>query len=349
MKKRKWALNLLFLGAVMGATIWGVFRGSDMDSLLKLVRSADWRWWLLGFGLVVLFIGGESLVLHRIMGTLRTPHRLTHCFLYSFVGFFFSCITPSAGGGQPAQVCFMKKDGINASVSVPVLILVTITYKLVLVLYGIVVFLLRPAGVMAALEPVIWWCWLGLVLNALFVAGALVLIFRPEAVERCLRLGLRLWERLSRGNKLEQRMERLQVWMGKYRSVSYCFQSHWGMILRITALTVLQRSTLFAVTYVALRSFGIAGISLGTAIVLQAMISLGTDLLPLPGGMGASETMFLWIFSALCGAEQVLPVLLVSRGISYYGQLLISAVFTVAAVFLLGRHERGEVEYDRIL
>ena len=100
MKKRKWALNLLFLGAVMGATIWGVFHGSNMDSLLKLVGSADWRWWLLGFGLVALFIGGESLVLHCIMSTLRTPHRLTHCFLYSFVGFFFSCITPSAGGGQ---------------------------------------------------------------------------------------------------------------------------------------------------------------------------------------------------------------------------------------------------------
>ena len=52
------------------------------------------------------------------------------------------------------------------------------------------------------------------------------------------------------------------------------------------------------------------------------MISLGTDLLPLPGGMGASETMFMRIFPALCGGTLTLPVLLVSRGISYYGQLL---------------------------
>lgn len=343
-KRRKWVLNILFLILVIGVTIWGLLRGNNLGDLMKLVGSADWRWWILGLLLVVLFIMGESLVLHDIMGTLQTPHRLTHCFLYSFIGFFFSCITPSAGGGQPAQVCFMKKDGIGVAVSVPVLILVTITYKLVLVLYGVVVFLLRPTAIMAALAPVKIWCCVGLGLNALVVAAALLLIFRPNAVEHFLKLCLETWEKLTHGNKREQRLERLQTWMQKYCGVTAIFQSHWGMILRITALTVLQRSILFAVTYVAMRSFGIVGINLGTAIVLQAMISLGTDLLPLPGGMGASETMFLWIFSTLCGAERVLPVLLVSRGISYYGQLLISAVFTAAAVFLLGRHKREEVK-----
>lgn len=342
--QRKWIFNGLFLALVMGLTLYGLFHGSDLGRLRTLLKSADWRWWLAGFILVVLFILGESLVLHDIMGTLGTPHRLTHCFLFSFIGFFFSCITPSAGGGQPAQVYFMKKDGIPASVSVPVLMLVTITYKLVLVGYGLGVLLLRPPAVLAALRPVMGWCYLGLGLNVAFVGLYLLLVFCPGLVEGFLLLCIRGLERIRPRGKQPERVEALGRWMGKYRDVARCFSHHWGMLLRVMLLTVLQRSLLFAVTWMAMRSFGLHNTGLMTVVTLQAMISMGTDLLPLPGGMGASETMFMGIFPAVCGKALALPVLMVSRGISYYGQLLLSAGFTVGALFLLGTGKREEEE-----
>jgi hypothetical protein len=117
------------------------------------------------------------------------------------------------------------------------------------------------------------------------------------------------------------------------------------MLIAVFGITFLQRSLLFFVTYLVLRSFGPAGSNPGTVVVLQAMIALGTDLLPLPGGMGANETMFSQLFRDICGEQLLLPVLLVSRGISYYGQLLVSAVFTAAATFILGKREKN----DRIL
>lgn len=135
--KKQWVFNIAFLLLVLLLTFYGLFHSSDLSALQSLLQQADVRWWILGFALVVAFILGESMVLHDILRSLHTPHRLQHCFLYSFIGFFFSCITPSAGGGQPAQVYFMRKDGIDAAVSVPVMILVTITYKLVLVLFAL--------------------------------------------------------------------------------------------------------------------------------------------------------------------------------------------------------------------
>lgn len=337
--KRRWVFQVLFLLLVMGATAWGLFHGSDLGELAELLGQADWHWWVLGFGLVVLFIGGESLILHDIFGTLKTRHRLSHCFLYSFIGFFFSCITPSAGGGQPAQAYFMRKDRIPVSMSVPVLMLVTITYKLVLVIYAAAVLLLRPRGVMEALDPVWAWALLGLVLNAAFIGLYLLLVFRPGLVERFLGWCIQRPGRLLGEKRQSNLRQKLIDWMVKYRHVADCFRDHKGMLLRVTVVSVLQRSLLFAVTYLAMRSFGLGG-ELMTVVTLQAMISLGTDLLPLPGGMGASETMFLLIFPALCG-EMTLPVLLMSRGISYYGQLLVSAVFTAAAVAVIGKEKRN--------
>ena len=56
------------------------------------------------------------------------------CIKYSFVGFFYSGITPSATGGQPMQLYYMQKEGHKVSDSSVVLMTVAVVYKLVLAL-----------------------------------------------------------------------------------------------------------------------------------------------------------------------------------------------------------------------
>ncbi len=57
---------------------------------------------------------------------------------------------------------------------------------------------------------------------------------------------------------------------------------------------------------------------------------MSVDMLPLPGGMGISESLFLKIFKPVF-QTLTLPAMVVSRGLSYYSQLLISAAFTIVA------------------
>ena len=59
-------------------------------------------------------------------------------------------------------------------------------------------------------------------------------------------------------------------------------------------------------------------------------------MLPLPGGMGICETLFLNIFSPVFGGL-LLPGMVLSRGLGYYGELLISAAFTVVAQLTIGK------------
>ena len=79
------------------------------------------------------------------------------------------------------------------------------------------------------------------------------------------------------------------------------------------------------------------------------MISVAVDMLPIPGGMGISEKLFLLVFTPVFGSV-TLPAMLISRGLSYYTELILSALFTVVALFVIGRKdmERGK-ENDRIL
>ena len=159
----------LFLVVVVSMTILAGLSKYDLNEFIRERRTAETGWFIPGVVLVVLFICSESLILHILMKGLGVVHKGLHCILYSFIGFFFSCITPSAGGGQPMQVYFMRKDKISASKSVPILILVTIMYKAVLLIYAFGVLILGPKEVLDALSPVKWWCFLGLFINALVI------------------------------------------------------------------------------------------------------------------------------------------------------------------------------------
>ena len=188
--RRKWLINLLFLAILTGATLLAMLRGRDLGDLLETLRDADDRWLIPGVGLMILFILGESVVIHHMLRKMQSPLPFSRCALCSFVGFFFSCVTPFAGGGQPAQVLFLRKHGVSSAKAVPMLVLVTITYKLVLVVYGAAVFLLRPEPVWTALDSVRTWCLWGFLITSIVVGFLLLVILLPDAMEHLLRLPL---------------------------------------------------------------------------------------------------------------------------------------------------------------
>lgn len=332
MKNKKTIFNALFLFLIFGLTLYYVFHGEDMDALIRYLGQADVSFWFAGVVLVVLFILSESVIIYYMMKSVGQPVILTHCFLYSFVGFFFSAITPSATGGQPAQLYFMKKDKLSISVSTLILMIVTITYKAVLVVIGVAVMVLRPAFLMKHLEPVMGWCYLGVALNVYCVTFMLILVFHPTLAENILVRLIRFFSKITRSAKKEEkRIERVKSSMAKYRSVADYLKKNVMVIVNVLLITFIQRCIWFFITYLVYLSFHLSGYSPVTVTTLQGMISVCVDMLPLPGGMGMSENLFMQMFREICGKKLVLPVMIVSRGISFYAQLIISAIMTGAA------------------
>lgn len=338
---KKNIFNTCFLLLVVILTLYSVFNGEDFGKICMYLRDGDVRLWVLGVLVVIIFIECESVIIHYMLRTLGENVKLTHCFLYSFVGFFFSLITPSATGGQPAQLYFMKKDKLSLTVSTLVLMIVTITYKLVLVVIGLFVFIVRPSKIMKYLLPVKGWCYLGIVLNVICVAFMLLLVFHPSLAKNicvfCINAADKVISLVSKkrrfGDKKKKYLDKINTSMEKYRQVAEYFGNHKFVIWNVFLITFVQRVLLFAVTYIVFISFSIRSFDAFTIITLQGMISVAVDMLPLPGGLGISEKLFRDIFTGICGSDYTLPVMIVSRGLTYYTQLLISAVMTGVAYF----------------
>ena len=91
-KNKKVIFNGVFLVVVFALTIYGVFHGEDLDAMMDAIRSADKRWLIPGIGLVAFFIWGESIIIWYMMRSYGIRLKKRTCFLFSSVGFFFSCL-----------------------------------------------------------------------------------------------------------------------------------------------------------------------------------------------------------------------------------------------------------------
>ena len=182
MKDRKKIVEAVFFVTVTVLALSVLFRGQNWHSLFLLVRKSNPVCLLFAVFLGLLFVCMEGYMIWRLLRLSGNDATLPGCIRYSFVGYFYSGITPSATGGQPAQLYEMCKDGNNASDSTVVLMVVALFYKLVLVVIGLML-------------PVVWLghmkeylgSWLGLyvvgiVLNVVLVALICGVMFSPGLI-----------------------------------------------------------------------------------------------------------------------------------------------------------------------
>lgn len=284
--KKKNLINGIFLLTVFVLTIYSVFSGEDLSDIADTISEASPVYLLMGVGCVIFFIWAESAILHYLLGTLGIKTKRRTCFLYSSVGFFFSCITPSAGGGQPAQVYYMRKNMIPVPVATVVLMVVTITYKSVLVVIGCLLAVFGQGFLNRYLYEVMPVYYLGLGLNVVFCAAMLVLAFHTSLARDMAMRVLGLLEHFRFLKKKTSRTERLLLTMEHYNDTAAFLRQHKHVLLRVLFLTFCQRLALFSVTYFVYRAFGLKGTAMITLVLLQSTISVSADMLPLPGGHG---------------------------------------------------------------
>ena len=343
---RKKIINALFLLIVFGLTLYTVFRGENLTAVVKTIMGINHLYLIPATVCVVFFVFLESTVIHYMLSTLNIKIRRRNCLLYSGVGFFFSAITPSASGGQPMQIYYMNKDDVPVPVATIVLMVVTITYKAVLIITAIGIILFHPKFIYESMGPVIVFFYVGLFLSVSFCVALLTVVFHPVLARKIV---LCLEHFLVKIHLLKEKPARIKALydsMQQYYSVASYLKTHIPVILKVQLVTFIQRFSLFAVTWFVFKAFGQSGIPFYKIILLQSVISISADMLPFPGGMGISENLFLIIFTGVFKGALLLPGMILSRGIAFYIQLIFCGILTLVAHFYFEKREQRVNGYE---
>ena len=341
MKSRKSMIgNAVFFLALFGLTAYAVLKGKEISQLIRVMHSVRPVYYAAGFIFINLFVWCESYIIYRMLRVLQyqqVPKR--NCIKYSYVGFFFSCITPSASGGQPAQLYYMDRDKVDVSVGAVILLIVTILYKFVLVFLGTLIFIFRHSLISEYIQRAAFFFYLGMALNVICVIVMFLLVFQQTLASRMIIGLVKGLEKIHVLRRKEERIRKLEDSMMEYHKAAAVIQEHKKLIAGMFGVTLVQRLIHFSITYLIYRGLGLSALGIVDVVALQCVISIAVDMLPLPGGMGISEGLFLSIFRKIFTGGLLYPAMLLSRGISYYALLLISAVMTCVAQVTIKRKE----------
>lgn len=208
-KNKKNLISVLLFLLLAALTFSAICKGNDMTEVAKAVRKMD-AWYLFGaMGVGIFFVSAEGLMICYLLRALGNPIAAGRCIKYSFIGFFYSGITPSATGGQPMQLYHMKKDGLKISESTVVLMTVAVLYKFVLVVIGLFMLLFGYHPLKNYLGSYMWLFYLGLLLNTVLVIFLLIVMFGPKLFHNIVTGVERFCVRFHLLKHSEERIEKL--------------------------------------------------------------------------------------------------------------------------------------------
>lgn len=339
-KKLFWALSSLLLAAL---SVWAVLSqsgGLTVTELRDNLRDANRLWLTAAVVCGGLFIFLEGAALCCILRGMGYRRGLDRGFLYSASDIYFSAITPSASGGQPASAFFMVRDGVPVGAVTVALLVNLIMYTTSIMVLGL--------GVVA--------------LNFRLLAGFRLLSRLLISVGFLCLGGLTalFWAMLRRGHAvfsaMERLLERFHLWgvirdpaPGRARlrqtkeEFSQCaalLRGKGTALRRAFMCNLGQRASQIAVPMCLHMAMGGKMTLAGVVFASQCLVTIGYNCVPVPGGMGVADLLMLDGFSTLMDRDAAFRLELLSRGISFYLCAAVGGVITLLGYVLLKKKER---------
>ena len=334
MSAKKRALQILIFLLVMFLTFYALFSGRDLGEIIRAAAKMS-PWYLIpAVGLALFYVCVEGFMIWYLLNAMRDrKNSLWRCFQYSFIGFFYSGITPSATGGQPVQLYYMNKDGNRVSDSTVVLMTVAVVYKFVLVVLGFGILIFWHDPLRDNLKHYFPLYILGLTLNVILVILILGVMLFPKVIFRAAKFFEGIFIRLRIWKPSAKREEKLNGFIESYAQAVTWLGKHKGRLAGVIFITFLQRSSLFVLTWMVYLGFGMHGADALTVILLQASVYIAVDMLPL----GITELMYQGVFAKVFAQAYLIPSMMVSRGLNFYFLLIVSLGVVLINRFVLDR------------
>lgn len=323
-RRKKWGLHIGVFAGVMVLTFWSVFRNQDLTETVASIQKLSIQAMLAAVLLAVFFVAGEGTMIWYLLRGIGKRTGLLRCISYSFIGFFFSGITPSATGGQPMQLYYMKKDGTRLSSASVVLMTAAVIYKFVLALTGIGMILFWRLPLRGYLKGYYRMYFLGLFLNMILVAGLLLVMLSPEIIRGLFYKTEKLLVWSGIWKKSDSRKDRMDQFLSGYQETVAFLRNHKKVIAMTVIGTFFQRGSAFLLTYVVYRGLGLYGTPMPDVILLQASVYIAVDMLPIPGAQGITEAMYRAVFQGVFPADCLVASMCITRGIGFYLIMVVS-------------------------
>lgn len=334
-----WTVVFLAIAAV---SIWAVvsqIKNFSFANFVEFIKSADIFWLCTAVVSMIGFIIFEGVALLYICRSFGYKQKFRNGFVYSAADIYFSAITPSATGGQPASAYFMIKDGIPGTFVTFALVVNLVMYTASIVGLGVLSIILNPAilanfGLFSKFLIA-----LGYVIQIVLLSFFILLLTKKGLLHRICSGGLKLLGKLHLVRKPDQKLEKLEEKMEEYSKHTSMLKGKGKLLAAVFLLNLLQRVCSAAVTPLTFLASGGDIAEAFKVFITQIYVMVGANCIPIPGAMGVTDYLMLDGFENLNVANPGFLELL-SRSLSFYMCITICGFTVLLSYIILSKRRK---------
>ena len=327
---KKQLFNIFIVLALSAITIVTILLNSNelnFDNIKKFVADANPIYIVAAFVCWICFVLFEALSIHLILKSFKIKPKIKSSIAYSTSDIYYSAITPSASGGQPASAYYMIRDGISSGISSFTLVFNLIGYTAAILIigsfsliFGFDIFLNLPGFVKFLII-------FGFVTQVLLLIFFIACMCRHNLVKKFCFFIVKLLSKIKIIKNKDKWFNKIESLVDKYKSCYEELKSHKKTIIPVILINVAQRlSQMLISVFICKSAYDCSFIEM---TFMQGFVLLGYNSLPIPGGSGAFEYLYLKIYTLSLPASYVVVSMMVTRFISYYFSIIVSGIYTL--------------------
>lgn len=338
MNKKKEIVWSLVTVVLAGLTVWTVVSRTNNFSVQKFIEyivSTNPLWIIGALMLMLGYIIFEGAAVLTICKGFGHKRKAIDGFLYSSADIYFSAITPSATGGQPACAYFMMVDGIPTAVTTVALLLNLVMYTAATITIGLFALIVRPGlfqNFNSFSKTLIYLGYLILTVVGVFF----ILLIKNEAILNGIcNWGINFLTKIKILKHPQKHRDKLAKVIEEYKECSALLGDRKLMMLKVLILNLSQRVCQVLIPAAVFLSMGGTGEGAFDVFATQIFVTIGSNCMPVPGAVGVSDYLLLDGLRDTMSEVVATNMELLSRSISFY-----LSVFFCLVVVLIGHFKR---------
>ena len=340
MAKKKnwiWSAVALILAALSVWTVMQQAKDYSLNDVKEYFMTADPFWIVMAVICMACFIIFEGLAILCVMKSFGHPRAFHKGVIYSAADIYFSAITPSATGGQPACAFFMIADGVPAAVSAIVLLLNLVMYTISIMTIGLIAVILRPSLFIHFQMPSKILIVIGYLVLGTLTVFIILLIKREDWVHAIGTFFIRILTKIKiikNVPKFEKKLDRIT---NEYRDCAEMINGQRKMLVKCFLYNFLQRALQICVSVMVFLAGGGEAAKAIDIWCTHAFSVIGSTCVPVPGAIGVIDFLLVDGMSDLMSDQDAISLELASRGISFYICVITCLVIVAVGNFALNR------------
>ena len=327
-KKKKSGLKyFIYIMIVLVATAVSLITslwGDNFNQVVNAFSRADWRWFILIIALVLLSYVFEGLILLVFCRLYTRSYKLHQGLATSFIGQFYSDVTPGASGGQAMQVYTLKSQGIQVSNAASIMVMSFILYQSSLILFDVVALAVEWNQVISINVDIDQLGWhlpmwpliiMGFLLNISVIFLLLAMSYSHHFHNFILHHVVGFLGKIRVLKNPDETRESLRVQVENFKIELKRLASNVPVLIVQVIFYLCVLLLRYSIPYFSAYSLHATGWMFDNGFSFESLIhvcfltsfhQMVTGLIPLPGSAGVSELFYTYLFSGMFLGEGVL-------------------------------------------